>query len=62
MAALRYCSKKMVFLKKITVNKDHAVAIISPPPPGKEGEYPHILSNVVQNSKFPTDLLDIRGV
>ena len=31
----------------VRLNKDAALAIISPPPPGMEGMYPHVLKNVL---------------
>ena len=31
----------------VSLNKDHAYTIISPPPAGKEKQYPHVLENVV---------------
>ncbi len=33
--------------EQITLNKDHALAIISPTPKGREKDFPHVLTNVV---------------
>ena len=40
-------------LEPITLNKDHAVGIISPAPSGQKDDYPHVLSNVVSSSPMP---------
>ena len=53
----------------ITLNKDHAVCLLSPPPSGQEDEYPHVLSNVVSSTPLPdssqdalTDYFDITPI
>lgn len=36
----------------IKLNKDHALAIIEPSPPGQEKEYPHVMHNVCSKNKI----------
>ena len=38
--------------EKVSLNKDHALAIISPAPFGMESKYPHVLTNVVPHAKM----------
>ena len=45
-------------LEPITLNKDHAVCLLSPPPSGQEDEYPHVLSNVVSSTPLPDSSQD----
>ena len=33
----------------ISLNKDHALGIISPAPLGRESDFPHVMKNVVPN-------------
>jgi hypothetical protein len=42
----------------VKLNKDHAEAIVSPPPAGKEKEFPHIMKNVINNHLFSKKLPD----
>lgn len=44
-------------LEPITLNKDHALGIISSPADGREGDFPHVLSNVVPNLPLPVSSL-----
>ena len=37
--------------KPISLNKDHALTIIIPPPPGNEKEFPHVLDNVLLSER-----------
>ena len=58
---IRHGSFRVLFQKtgqpeKVSLNKDHALAIISPPPLGKETEFPHVLTNVVPHSKMVNSL------
>ena len=42
--------------EKLSLNKDHALTIISPPPPGHENQYCHVLSNVVPHTKVQNNI------
>ena len=52
-------------LEQITLNKDHAFAILSPAPAGRENDFPHVLENVVSNRpllyNFPDNIKDYIG-
>ena len=48
--------------ESVSLNKDHALCLVSPPPVGEENTYPHVLDNVVPRRQLPkTVVSDICG-
>ncbi|KAJ8050283.1 hypothetical protein HOLleu_03423 [Holothuria leucospilota] len=46
-------------LKPIKLNKDHALAVIAPPPIGMSSKFPHVLHNVLSDTVIPNTLPSI---
>lgn len=44
-------------LEPITLNKDHALGIISPPPTGRETDFPPVIEKVVSSRPIPPSIL-----